>query len=258
MWNLLLRIGSKKIDVILYSVVEDNSLIYRSFPIDDTAPTRIAAIENIIYDNPALLNEFRRVWCVVETNEYCIVPAECGENSELLFRRAFPESKSDCLRDISGTNNALILYGVEPELRRFMNRTYLRLTFTSHLAVLCRYFSMRASQGNSAKMVANLREKSLDLIVTDGRALLLANTFTFNTVDDAAYYILACRERLGLNPLNDEIFLSGSPSVKEDLIPILRKYISRVLPVIFPPQMFKAGKDSMRAPFDLAVAALCE
>lgn len=258
MWNLLLRVSREAVHVVMYSIVEDNSLIHRRFPIDPAAPSRIGAIENIVYDNPALLCDFRKVYCVVETREFTVIPSQCAAESALLFKAAFPDSSLETAVDETGTRNALVVMGIEPELRGFLNRTFHRATVVSHLASLCRYFASRSGQTNNVRMIANMRESSLDVIVTDGRRLLLANTFGFNTAADAAYYLLACRERLGLDPRADELLLAGNQRVREELTPILRTYISRVMPAIFPPQMFKAGKDAMLAPFDLVVTPLCD
>ena len=87
---------------------------------------------------------------------------------------------------------------------------------------------------------------------------MLANTFSFSDPMDAVYYILACRNRIGLDPHNDELLLSGDASVREKILPMLRTYLARVMPMIFPPQMFKSGKDAMIAPFDLIVTPICE
>lgn len=257
--NLLLRISSDSIHAVIYSIVEDNSLIYRRIVLDTNAPSRLQAIETVIYDNPILLSDFRQTICVLETSEFTVVPAECREDSEreLLFKAAFPNSELTMEADDTGTRNAVILMGVEPDLRGFLNRTFHRIKIFSHLGVLCRYFT-KASQGNKIKMVANIRPRSIDVIALDGHRLLMANTFAAPTPDDATYYLLACRERLGLDPQTDELILAGDQTIRESIIPMLRTYISRVMPVIFPPQMFKAGKDAMLAPFDLIVTPICE
>lgn len=258
MWNLLLRFSNEAIHAVLYSIVEDNSLIYRRFPLDTTVPSRISAIENTIYDNPALLSDFRSICCIVETREYAAVPAICTDKSALIFKESFPESRSEPITDASGLDDVVFVAGIEPELRGFINRTFHNAQIRSHISSLSRYFALRAGQGNSIKMLANMRASSLDVIVTDGRRLLLANTFSFNTVDDAAYYLLACRKSLNLDPYADEMLLAGNQSVREKLSPVLRTYLARVMPVIFPPQMFRAGKDAMLAPFDLITAPLCD
>ncbi len=62
----------------------------------------------------------------------------------------------------------------------------------------------------------------------DGNSLLQANTFLFSNPMDAVYYILASRSRHGLDPYNDEILLTGDQNIREEVTPVLRKYVSRV------------------------------
>lgn len=258
--NLLLRISREAIHAVIYSIVEDNSLIYRRIVLDPNSASRLQAIESVIYDNPILLSDFRQVICVIETPELTVVPAECSSESDrqLLFKAAFPDSDLLMEADETGTRNAVILMGIEPDLRGFLNRTFHRVRIMSHLGALCRYFASKSGQGNNLKMVVNARQKSLDVIVLDGHRLLMANTFEADTAENAAYYILACRKQLGLDQHSDELLIAGDQGAREALTPILRTYVARVMPVIFPPQMFKAGKDAMLAPFDLIVTPICE
>lgn len=261
MCNLLLRLSHDALHVVVYSIVGDNSLVYRRFELVPTASKSwVGAIEDVIYDNPALLGDFRRVYCVVESDKYALVPSVCGSEVDrrLLFDAAFPASPLEMMADDTGTRNATVILGIEPELSGFISRTFQRATIVSHIASLCRYVALRTGQGNKPKMVANIRRTSLDIVVTDGGSLLMANTFAFRTPDDAVYYILAARKSLGLDPRADELILAGDQQTREVLTPRLRTYISRVMPMIFPPEMFKAGKDAMLAPFDLIITPICE
>ncbi len=260
LWNLLLRISRDALHVVIYSIVEDNSLVYRRFNLDTASSSWIGALQNVIYDNPAILSDFRRVYCVVETDKYLIVPSECESESDrcLLFGTAFPGSGLEMAVDDTATHNAIALTAIEPELRGFINRTFQRVSIVSHIASLCRYATLNGSHGNKVRMIANLHERSVDVIVIDGRRLMLANTFAYDKPDDAAYYLLAVRQRLGLDAHNDELFLAGDQACREEIMPMLRNFVARVMPIIFPPQMFKAGKEAMLVPFDLITLPLCE
>lgn len=94
-WNLMLRLSHDALHVVIYSIVEDNSLIYRRFDLAPSASQSwIGAVSDVIYDNPALLSDFRRVFCVVESRDYAVVPSVCGSDDDrrLLFDAAFPEA----------------------------------------------------------------------------------------------------------------------------------------------------------------------
>ena len=103
-----------------------------------------------------------------------------------------------------------------------------------------------------------MRQGKVDVIAVNGDGLRFANTFDYRNPMDAVYYIMASRQMLGMDNASDEMFLSGSPSARESVAETLRKYISYVMPVIFPSAIFKAGKEAMKAPFDLVVLPLCE
>lgn len=260
MWNLLLRLSPSELHVVAYSIVEDNSLIYRRFPLDGNSGSYLRTLEEVIYDNPMLLSDFRRVYCVIQTSTHVIAPADYTSEADhgLLLNASHPDFKGSIFTDPTGTRNAIIISGIESDLSAFLHRTFHNAIISSHLSPLCRFFSAKAGKSNSMKMLVNLRESSLDVIIMQGGNLMLANTFSFTDPMDAAYYILACRNRIGLDPHNDELLLAGDTGVREKFLPVLRTYLARVMPAIFPPQMFKSGKDAMIAPFDLIVTPICE
>lgn len=82
--------------------------------------------------------------------------------------------------------------------------------------------------------------------------------FAFREPIDAIYYIMACRDMLKLDAQDNELLIAGDNSLRDAITPTLREYLAYVMPVIFPSSMFKAGKDAMKAPFDLIVLPLCE
>lgn len=261
MWNLLLRISATQLHIVAYSIIEDNSMIYRKFNLCSDSDSFMHSLEEVIYDNPMLLSDFRRIYCVVETPDLLVIPADYTDETDqrTLFLTAHPDFKGAFEVQPTGTRNATILAGISGELAGFIHRTFHNATICSHLSSLARFFAAKAGKGNSMKMLANFRESSLDIIIIQSGSLMLANTFAFNDIMDAIYYILACRNKIGLDPHEDELLLSGDATVREKATAILRSYLARVMPAIFPPQMFKSGKDAMLAPFDLIITPLlCE
>ncbi len=261
--NLLLRVGPAALDVALYSVTGDNTLLYRSYPLSDPSRSAVGMIEDIIYDNPLLLSDFRRTYCIVETCRSLTVPVDGGEPSDEvmagLLETLWPGLDGETAVSRNATTNSAFVYALPRDLTAFLRRTYPSgLTTESHLTALTRYFATRPGGGNSIRAVANLRADSLDMVVLSGPRLLMANTFACPHPTDALYYIMASRRQLGLDPHTDAMLLAGNQAMREQLTPMLREYVGRVMPVIFPPQMFRAGKEALEAPFDMIVSPLCE
>ena len=59
-------------------------------------------------------------------------------------------------------------------------------------------------------------------------SLRMANTFRFRDIMDAVYYIMACREMLDLDPAGNELLIAGDESLRDEITPILRKFLGYV------------------------------
>lgn len=260
LWRMALRIDPKYVHVVLFCKVEDNSLIYRKLKLDPSAPSLLKAIEEIIYENPLLLGDFDQVDCIIESQQFTIIPSAIDNHDiqEKIFIETFPTFDGCVLENKLSGLNATILMGIQEELLNFLRRTFNNPSILHHLTPLCTYFHRKSHLGNSGKMYAYLHQDRLDLITFGKDSLRLANTFTFHEPIDAIYYILACRESLKLNPESDELLITGDNNLREAVTPILREYLAYVMPIIFPSAMLKAGKEALNAPFDLIVLPLCE
>ncbi len=260
LWRLALRIDSKKMHVVLFCSVEDNSLIYREIVLDSAAQSIQKAIEEAIYDNPLLLSDFARVDCIIETDKFTIIPSEIDnpDVQEKIFRETFPSFEGNVLENKLKELEVSIMMGIDEELVNFLRRTFNNPCIQHHLAPLCIYFNRKNRLGNAGKMYAHIHDNKLDLLVFGRDSLKFANTFAFREPLDAMYYIFACREMLHLDASSDELFVSGDNAMREAITPMLREYLAYVMPVIFPAAMFKTGKDALNAPFDLIVLPLCE
>ena len=256
--DMLVRVSAGRVDVAVYSVVSDNSLVYRSFAVSSPA-SLLKTLEEVVYDNPLMLCEFRKVHILVDTLDYMMIPASTGEaDAREMFMTMHPGYDGTVELCDTSTRNAVVVYGIDRDLSGFLHRTFVGATVMPHILPLTRYFSSKPGRGNSRRMICNFRQSAMDIVVLDGNSMLQANTFTFRAPMDAVYYILASRSLHGLDPYGDELLLAGDQQLREEVAPVLRTYISRVMPALFPPQMFRAGKEAMKAPFDMVVAPLCE
>lgn len=259
LWRLYLRLGEKRLDAMLYNVATDNTLIHRVFPLDNP-DGRLKALEDVIYDNPILLGDFQSVDIIVESMTFTIIPAEITDPGlqRAIFDSQLP-GNLDCEMILShiGEQNAVIAAGIDSETARFLRRTFNNPPLHHHLAPLCHYFYDKSRIGNAGKMYAHLREGYLDLLLFGRDTLRLANTYATRDTMDAVYYIIAARQQLGLNPDSDELLLAGDHNLREAVTPVLREYLAYVMPAIFPSTMYRAGKEALKAPFDLIVMPLC-
>lgn len=263
LYNLILRIEPLRLDVMIYSGGEDDDpLIYRSIKLD-SAPSQIAALEEAVYENPVLLGDFNRITVILASTDYAIVPEWVSDDDSLETAVADKlivndDADTELLTVNIPESGVAVLLKPEVRLLAFLRRTFNNPVILHHVVPLIKYFHNTEKLGAAGKIFVNLRSDSLDIISFGGEGPKLVNTFNFRDKMDAVYYILACRELLKGDGEDHEILIAGNSEIRDEITPVLRKYVGYVMPVIFPSTMFKAAKDTMKAPFDLIVLPLCE
>lgn len=257
LYRAIIKIAPRRIDAAVFSQRIDGSLTLTG---DNTSGT-LKQYEDFIYENPLLLTPLRKTDVIIQTSRYLLIPS--GIPSDLyttLIGEAFPESDEKTVPVVNalyGTEMS-ILFAVEENLFRFVNRAFSNPGIYSHLYTLLRFFSDRNRFGNGTRLFANLRPDSLDIAAVINGEIRFANTFSFKATEDAVYYILAVRQTLGLTSDADSIMLCGDSAIKRKLIPELREFIPNVIPAIFPADLFRTGKEAIYADFDYIILPLCE
>lgn len=261
LWRLAMKVQPSMLEVVLYSTIDDNSLIHRRIALDVSSTTLVKALEETVYENPLLLCDFSRIDCVIDTDRYVIVPAEIDSPAvrEKIMTASFPGFDGEMVVNTITEQSASILMGVDDRLLNFLRRTFNNPRISHYLTPLCRYFLHKSRRGNSAKMYVNMRDGSLDLLAFADGAMLMANTFRYREVADAVYYIMACRQQLSLDADSGEVYVLGNAADRENIVAMLRQYLKYVMPEVFPSELFSTlGRDSMKVSFDIIILPLCE
>lgn len=265
LWRLALQIDSDALRAVVWSTVEESTLVHFSVPLNPTLPL-VKALEEAVYATPVLLSDFGRVDVVVRTGEFLTVPAGLDEDlceSLLEYCQLIDANGDVTARTDNAGPGVSMAWVADSGLMRFLARTFRNPRVMSHMSVLMRYFSSRTMLGNSGKVYVHFHQgaetRSADIIVygTDGHPALVACR-RFHTDEDALYYILASMKESGLDFRADEILLCGNASVRDAVMPLLRRYVASVMPVIFPSAAFRAGRQALSAPFPLVILPLCE
>ena len=261
LWNLYLAPGKDSIDIMAYCPLEDHSLFVDTQPLDTGASSRVSAIEEVVYDNPLLLNDFKQVTIVSRSDARALLPRDTA---------ADPDLAADIADELTGsTSGELIVddlplldvslcHFIDSDTCNFLRRTFSGVKFIHRLSALTRYWHGTHRGAGSMTSHVNLRRNSLDIVLYNGDKLLLANTYEWVEPADALYFIVATRTAFGIDH-RAAVVLSGDRNVREELMPLLRRYLPTVMPAVFPAAMFRAGgQTAMNAPTDLIVMPLCE
>lgn len=264
LWRLVLMLDRKALHCALYPPVAREQLIWRTFAFDSAAPSTLRAIEDIIYDNPLLLCDFRQVDCIVADTPSLLVPAEApADDYELLFAAANPSADTataDIIAD-KVADNATLLSLPDPDITAFLQRTFYNIRFHRSTPLLASYFTRHSDSLPQKRVIVLTDGDRLTLLALSGNSLLASNTFVYSKPADAAYYILASMQQTGLDPADNDTaiaFWGESLTANDTIAAILRPYAARISPVPFPTLRHRASKNTLDAPFPLLIMPLCE
>ena len=260
LWNLELGVCRDKLQYVLYARSGAQSLHWGEVGLDASAGY-LQALGNAVYDHPLLLNDYGKVRIVASSNHFVILPHEALEREEdcaLCLSEMFPDDDGDvCLCGLP-QNELAVAYTLPRGVLNFLQRTFNMAPVFHHLHPLCEHFHRLNKGSDISRMFINLYDSSMDVVVYCRGALHMANNYSFRNADDAAYLVLHVWNEFKMEPLTDEVQLMGDKTLRNDIAPLLRKYINYVMPAIFPADAARLGHDAMKAPLNLMLLASCE
>lgn len=260
LWTLQLALHPRVLRYMLFNPSQDNSLIAGEIPLDTSANKYLKAVENAVYDNSPLLDDYGRVRLLVDTEHFVLLPAQVSDENvaDELLRAQYPELEGDtalCELPVCGVKLA---FELAPDVLGFLQRTFNMAPIVHHLQPLCDYYARFCQRSGVGRMFLNFHDERMDMVVFERDHLQLANTFEVRSTADAAFMALHAWESLGMDVHSDELQLTGDKAVRDQVSQELRRYISYVMPAIFPAAAMRLSHDAMRAPFNLITLALCE
>ena len=186
-----------------------------------------------------------------------------GEMSDEASRQAWEalygrEQGGDVVVDTLLTCGVKIAFEGPKGVLSFLNRTFNNPPVRHHLSAVCEHFAEKCANTGVGKEFVYFHDGRADVMVYLRGKFAFANSFVCENADDATFYILGVWNEYALNVYNDELQIAGDKRMREVVAPALRKYVTYVMPVIFPAAAMRIGLDAMKAPFDLILMSLCE
>lgn len=262
--RLTMRIAPQGLDVVIASRVNDNPLLWRhlAFPPQDVEHAddiNVTAFEETVYDNRLLLADFYAVDVIIDTCRFMAMPADVAtaDTAEKILADIYPDKDNTEVVISTATPDAAIVALVPGALTAFVRRTFgVKTNITHRMAPLCQFFNIKNKLGNNGKLHVHIADNRTDIIAIGREGLLMANSFRTETETDVLFYVMAAARNLDFDNSTDRIILSGNAQIRDKVLPLLRKYVSYVMPMIFPSQIFKLGHDALVAPFELIALPL--
>lgn len=226
-------------------IVADNEALQLSLVEKKTL--KILAFEKIVPENSkdwsACLNElkekselitkfpFTKVKIAVYSNTYTLVPDALFKsgNEHTYYRLNYSTDIHSLVYSGQVIKYHLhSIYGISSELINALTVSFPENKTIHFSEVLLNNRFLNSRTDSPRTLSVNVRDHHLDLMVSEGKKLVLLNSFVWQTIEDVLYYSLFVCEQLELNPEQIQVELSGAVERNSALYKLLDKYFASI------------------------------
>lgn len=251
LWRCALEIDKSRIEVALVPGMEGQPLIHRTIQLNPDLQSTDNAVQEAVYANPLLLSDFSRIDVLIDTPDFCIVPAATAQAVlplELL-KTAGIEAAGKSVMVCEADSTYSVVFAVEASLVGFIRRTFFNVRISHILAPII------ASPQIDNAILATVDPDKLILTASVDKKMLYANILRHESAEDATYYINAVRHNLPVKEL--PIVLAGNTPDALMIEKYLSKYASAPCAYEIPGELARLGNDALTLTQPLTALLIC-
>lgn len=231
--DLLLEIGCTSIQYAIVNGANRKVQVYGSFGMHEEVHESILSelLADYISKDLFLNKKYARVIVSVINKLSTLVPEPLyseASRSAYLETNFFIENQyelhTDSLKGIDAKN----VFGVNKNLIQILYNHFPNSRIVHFTSFLIDFVLNQNRNSLEKKMVVNVQLNQVDIIVVEGKKLLLSNSFVYKTAEDFIYYVLFVLEQLKLNPETIDLQLYGKVERNSTIFDYLYKYIRNV------------------------------
>jgi Protein of unknown function (DUF3822) len=263
-YELSLLVGTDSI----YYMVNDaqlNVLALKSFHNDRKRDkTQLSTFKDAFFEDVLLKEPYRITKIVYTTPHFTLIPSKFYNDAQrsIYFENLTDRSENvvfeaDSLKNIDFRN----VYILDKQMLSFTVSTFPLAKQYHVFTALIQGCQKIAETRQGHQIFANIRDGFVQILFFDGKDLVFANAYPFQTPQDLIYYIMMVYEQFKLNPESIPLSISGNMTEDSDIFKYIYRYI-RLVSFISAPSYFRLGQEFTGVPqhfyFDLFSIKLCE
>lgn len=198
-WRLIVEIHTDGMKAMLENTLHDDlePQILFSTAWDEDPDALLRHIENTVYDNPRMLDDFSARILLFDRRTL-FIPTHIAEQhegeEEEIYTSLYRAEPEDVISETDGDITALSSFA--PGLKGFLCRTFPGARVSTNLMAQV----AAARKGEGLRMLVTVRPKEADFILLDGSALISASTHSQSCQADVAYHACNIISAYGLDP----------------------------------------------------------
>ena len=185
-------------------------------------------IQKVLKEDPLLQHAYSGVACIYPDTRSTLLPAALFDRTHLktYFEFNHPLKDLDELHfNYLKRVDAYLIFPMFHEIANLYLSSWVNASFFHPVTMLS-----EEALGRSGGPSVNIQffGRHFDILVSEGQALKLHNSFTYRSEEDLLYFILFVFDKLGLDQEGTPVFLSGSIDKFSGQPSFLRRYFKKL------------------------------
>ncbi|MDE5550387.1 MAG: DUF3822 family protein [Bacteroidaceae bacterium] len=259
--SLSIRVCSNGLSFCTYAPGQEEPFDYKVVEVNHTI-SLAANLKVALMNEPMLRQSYQRVNVLAATPHFTTMPVAAFQKEEVqdVYRLVFPKDGPQHVSyNVLRRSGIAIVFGMDRNIHQLLLDDYPRARFYASASTLIEFFGEKSLFGSGKKMYAYLHEKEMTLYVFDQGRMLFVNTFDAVSASNLQYYILNVWKELGLDQVDDALFVVGDMEERVTELSEKIKYFLQYVTVIDRSEDFKnrLTMGNRFIPYDLQTLLIC-
>lgn len=231
LWRLAIMLKASGIKAWLLprdgNSLPGRKLLDASWPEVDCGRDLLSKIENCVYDNPRILDDYSAD-IIIDAPRTLFIPSEMADSdsAEDFFTKIYPSEPEDIMTE--ETRSATALFHLAPGLKAFLSRTFPGARIGCSLAQYVR--RLEAAKSAVPRLTLGIDSNRVALTLFAGAGFLSSSSQTWKTADDIIFHIFNLLDAYAISPEETVLTYCGDTDVITPKIPLLDKYLHSAQP----------------------------
>lgn len=197
----------------------------------------VSNFKNIVATNPFLSQLYKKVNIIVANTRTILHPLHLFEESKIkdlyYISQKLINTTNDVLSNQLENNNLAVIFSINNVLHKYLTEHFSGgVNIYAQNTPLLNHFNKEALNSPSNKLFIYFEEECMQVFAYNRDKLILNNNYLSKEINNQLYYILYTWKQLNFSQEKDDLYLLGYLDQKEELIEVIKKYISSIHPIL--------------------------
>jgi hypothetical protein len=262
-YDLSLELSEEGVSLAILDLLRGKYVMLRHYPREIPDDISLRPLNDIIEADDFLKKHYRKVFVIIPTMRYTLVPSPVYEPSlkDDYFRFNYSDSGDTAIYSSKlPFPDAVVLFSPENDITETLATKLSDVTVLHHTRPLLQHAASACRSSDDRYIHLHFEKSFITVIIAENRNLTFCNSFPSTAITDAGYFLFSVLERRGIR--NDEtLHVSGIVEPYSELHLSLLNFAENIKfasPVIRQSYSYVMNEVHLHRWLNLFTAAACE